>query len=162
MAGRHAERGAALIELAILLPVLLLLGLATIEFALALRAYTTLVSQAETAARLLSTRTPGDGHDAARCLAATGLMSSLPCTGTPVLPGLSASLVSVADGSTAAATHRAQMTSASTGGVAVNLVTVTITGYAHPLTIGSVFNGLTGTETSLAFDPISVTMRQQL
>ena len=154
------NRGSVIVEMAVLLPVILLLALATIEFSSALVAYKRLVNQTRTAARWLSTQTPGQGHVAAICMVKYGNMSgNTPCSGNLILPNLSSATVTINDATTNASTHRAQMTGAP-GAVAINLVTVTISGYRHPLILGGFLKPITGGAASLGFSSISTTMRQ--
>lgn len=160
----HRQAGAALLELAIFIPLMLFLGLAIVEASRSLIAYTNLVNQARIAARLLSTRAPGDGHLAARCLAVYGASDSSNCTGTPVLPGLSLANVTVLDASIAGAqlTHRMQRTGTDSGATSVNVVTVTISGYQHQLIILSFIGEIYNNQPSITFQPIAVSMRHQL
>ncbi len=159
---RSRLRGSALVELAFVLPVLLMLTLATVEFAQALAAYKTLVTQVRSAARYLSTRPPGAGHVEARCLVTHGLPSAtLPCSGTVLMAGLAAPTltVTVLDASNAPATHQAQRTSASltnTYATTLNLVTVTVSGYRHPMILSTWVAGVTG----LNFGAVSLTLQQ--
>lgn len=156
------QRGSALVELAFVLPVLLLLALATVEFAQALAAYKTLVTQVRSAARFLSTRPPGAGHIEATCLITHGQSSAtLPCPGVALMPGLVAPgcVVTVRDASNAPATHQAQRTAASlavTHATTINLVTVTLSGYAHPL----IFPAWLSDSATWGFGPVSLTLRQ--
>lgn len=159
---RARQSGSVLVELAAILPLLVALSLGTLEFASAFTEYKTVVNQARIAARYLSAKAPGQGHAQARCLAINGAESTAPCTGTPVLSGLSTASVTIQDASNATATHRAQATSTATGAVVVNLVTVTITGYSHQLVTGSIISGMLSDRTSITFGPISATMRQAL
>ncbi len=155
-------RGAALVELAFVLPVLLVLTLATVEIAQALVAYKTLVTQVRSAARYLSTRAPGAGHVEARCLVTHGLPSpTLPCPGTALMAGLAAPTltVTVSDASNAPATHQAQRTSASlsvTHATTLHLVTVTVSGYRHPMILSTWVTGVA----VLDFGPVSLTLQQ--
>ena len=155
-----ANRGAVLVELAAILPFILILSLATVEFASALVAYKRLANQTYVAARWLSTQAPGQGHVTAACMVKYGEQSSaLPCTGTLLLPNLASATVTITDASTNAPTHRAQM-SGSTDGVAINLVTVTLSDYRHTLLFGGFLKPITGGAASIGFTPISTTMRQ--
>ena len=83
---RH-DRGAALAELAIMVPILVLLVAAVSEFGRFFQQYTTLAKSTRTAARYLSNHPFPDNQDAARNLAVCGKLS---CTGqNPLVPGLS-------------------------------------------------------------------------
>ncbi len=158
--------GAVLVELALLLPILLFLTLASVEFSQAIAAYKVIVNQVRNAARYLSTEAPGTGYTAAGCLLTNGNPSSAkPCAGSVLLPGFSASSFSVgiADAVNTPTTHRSQRTSADltvTSATTINLVTVTASGYQHPLYFASFLSGVVGDTTSLTFGPISMTMRQ--
>ncbi len=158
--------GAVLVELALLLPILLFLTLASVEFSQAIAAYKVIVNQVRSAARYLSTEAPGTGYTQAACLLTNGNPSSAkPCSGSLLLPGFSAGSfsVTVADAVNAAATHSAQRTSADltvTSATTINLVTVTASGYQHPLYFAGFLSGVVGNATALTFGPISMTMRQ--
>lgn len=155
-------RGGALVELAFVLPVLVMLVLATVEFAQALAAYKTLVTQVRSAARYLSTRPPGAGYVEAQCLVTHGLTSpTLPCPGTALMAGLAAPnlTVTVLDAGNAPATHQAQRTAASLAvshATTLNLVTVTVSGYRHPMILSTWVAGVA----TLDFGSISLTMQQ--
>ena len=162
-----SQRGAVLVELALLLPLLLALTLATVEFAQALAAYKVLVTQVRSAARYLSTQAPGTSYDQAQCLLTHGVVSAKPCSGQPLMPGLVASgfSVGISDAVNSPATQRAQR-SASNGSVSagstLNLVTVTASGYRQPLQFAAFLSGLLSGTSTLSFGPISCTMRQTL
>lgn len=155
----RGQRGAVLVELAIILPILLLLSFATIEFARAITAYKVVVNQVRQAARYLADKTPGSGHAEAACLVRHGSVS---CGGTVLMSGLASATVVVQDASNAPATHRAQLTSTTGNAVAVNLVTVTVSGLQYPLLTGGFLSGIFGNATSITFQPVSATMRQTL
>jgi Flp pilus assembly protein TadG len=162
----HQRRGAVLVELALLLPILLFLTLASVEFSQAIAAYKVVVNQVRSSARHLSTKAPGTGHTEAECLLTNGYPSSpKPCTGSLLLPGFSASSfsVTVADAINAPTSHRSQRTSADltvTNATTINLVSVTASGYQHTLYFAGFLSGVVGNATSLTFGPISMTMRQ--
>lgn len=161
----RAQHGAVLVELALVLPLLVFLLLATVEFAQALASYQVVLKQVRAAARHLSTRAPGNGHVEAECLLRTGRLSaSLPCGGPVVLPPSANPLgVRVEDALNAPSTHRARSTAtdaSSLGAVTVNLVTVTVTGFSHPLHFAGLLRPATGGAAALPFGPISMTLRQ--
>lgn len=157
------NRGVAAIELAIILPVLMLLCFGTLEAAHALTAYKRLLSHTTLAARYLASLAPGNGTIEAQCLVITGQPSStLPCSGTQVLPGFANATITVADASNSAATKRSQLTSADTGGLRVNLVTVTVRNYQHTMLLGNALGGMIGQSSTITFAPVSATMRQVL
>lgn len=153
------DRGSALVELAIILPFFMLLVFGAVEFARAISTYGQLVNQTRIAARYLAARVPGRGHAEAKCMAVYGV-ASVTCSGTPLVVGLATDQVSVVDASTAA-DHRVQATGGS-GSVAVNLVTVRISGYSHRLIVSGFLPDILGGATAITFDPIALTMRQQL
>lgn len=160
---RLGNSGVAAIELALILPVLMLLCFGTLEAAHALHTYKRVVTQARLATRYLATLAPGQGAIEAQCLVITGTpSSSLPCPGNPLLPGLAGVTVTVSDANTAPATKRSQLTSAATGGVRLNLVTVTISNYRHQMVLGNALGGFLGSGSTITFAPISATMRQVL
>lgn len=152
---RH-QRGAAAVELGILMAVLLPLTFGTTELGRAIYQYNTLCKASRDAARYLSSQGPGDAADIAiaQCLAVYGNMA---CTGSVLAPGLTAAMVEVCDSSNCPGTHQNQPT----GSGVINLVTVTINGYqftpAVPFNLFGALNGAT-----LDFSPISTTMRQIL
>jgi len=163
---RTRGRGAVLVELALLLPLLLLLTLAAVEFSQAIAAYKVVVNQVRSAARHLSTKAPGTGYIEAECLLTHGSPSSAkPCSSSALLPGFLASgfSVTVADAVSAPTTHRSQRTTADlsvTSATTINLVSVTASGYQHELHFAGFLSGVVGDATNLTFGPISMTMRQ--
>jgi Flp pilus assembly protein TadG len=144
------QRGAAAVELGILLFPLTLLAFGITEFGRAVYQYNTIVKAVRNASRHLSQHGAGDATHIgiATCLAAYGNRT---CSGSPLLPGLSAAMVQVCDRTNCSGTHENQ----STGAGVVNLVTVTVSGY----TFNSLVPLVTG---NIVFDPISSTMRQVL
>lgn len=156
------QRGAVLVELAMVLPVLLLVAIASTEFAKAISEYKTVVNQTRVAARYLTAMAPGTGRAEAICLVRTGQVSATtPCAGTALLPQLANVSVTVSDAQNQAATHKAQSASSGTTTIAVNLVTVTVSGYEYQLMSGTFLSAITGGAT-VQFGPISTTMRQVL
>ena len=159
---RSQMAGGALVELTMVLPILLTLTLVTVEIAQALAAYKALLTQVQSAARYLSTRPPGAGHVEATCLVTHGQASpTRPCTGSPLMPGFTAAgfSVSVLDAVNAPATHQSQRSSANpavTQAVTVNLVTVTASGYAHPLIFATVLSS----SATIGLGSVSFTFRQ--
>jgi hypothetical protein len=160
------RQGAVLVELALLLPLLLLLMLATVEFAQALATYKGVVNQVRSAARYASTKAPGTGHIEVECLLTRGSMSTAkPCAGSVLLPGFASAsfTVTVTDAANSPASHRAQRTSTDltvNSATTINLVTITATGYQHPLSFAAFFPGIVGNASVLTFGAISMTMRQ--
>lgn len=153
---RCRQRGAAAVELGILMTVLLPLAFGTSELGRAMYQYNTLAKASRDAARYLSGQGPGDAAEltVARCLAVYG---NTGCSGTPLAPGLTTAMVAVCDSSNCAGSHQNQ----ATGSGVINLVTVTISGYVFtPVVPLNVFSNATAA--SLTFSPISTTMRQIL
>lgn len=150
MTGLRKQRGVASVELAFLLIPLLLLTFGTTEFGRAIYQYNTLAKASRDAARYLSGQSAGDAVDlaTAKCLAVYG---NADCSGAALLPGLTASMVSVCDSVSCPSTHLNQ----TTGSGVLNLVTVTISGYQFTSLVPFIAPNLT-------FSNISTTMRQIL
>lgn len=147
------QKGVAAVEFAILLPLLLLIVFGITEFGRALYAYNTLVKATRDAARYAMMQQPGGGADAVtKCLAVYG---NTACSGNPLAPGLTINAVSVCDWQRCPATHQSQ-------GAApvVNLVTVTVSGYAYQSPIISFF--MPDDSSSFTFADISTTMKGNL
>jgi Flp pilus assembly protein TadG len=144
------QRGIATVELALLLPLLLLLIFGTTEFGRAIYTYNTLDKAARDAVRHLSQHGPGDTviQAEARCLAAYG---NTACSGAPLAPGLATSNVVVCDSLACPGTHASQPT----GLGLINLVSVTVSGYAYNSLVQFAMPNIT-------FNDISATMRAQL
>jgi Flp pilus assembly protein TadG len=148
---RH-DRGAALAELAILVPILVLLVAAVSEFGRFFQQYTTIAKSTRTAARYLSNHPFPDNQDKARSLAVCGKLS---CAGeNPLVPGLSTANICIE----------------STGSPKIETVTVRLPrnaddGCATPFAFQPIFNigALLGTGLSFAPDiSPSVTMYYML
>jgi len=168
---RCGASGAAIIELALVATALLTLLLGIIEIGRGIAQYNLLVDQVETAARYLATRPPGSGSDDARCLVvygtiAAGCPATAPAGLQPVLAGLTASMVSVTDGSTSDALLRACSGTCSSDtldapGVRMNLVQVSVSGYPFSVVTGEIGGLLFGPNSaSFTFPTISSTQRQ--
>ncbi|QDL37127.1 TadE/TadG family type IV pilus assembly protein [Rhodoferax sediminis] len=144
------QRGVAAVELGILLIPLVLLVFGITEFGRAIYQYNTLVKATRNAARFLSAQGPGDPADVttAQCLAVYGNQA---CTGSALVPALTAAMVSVCDSVSCPTTNQNQPT----GSGVINLVTVTITGYPFTSLVPFVMPSIT-------FGDISTTMRQVL
>lgn len=146
---REFQAGAVIVEFGILLPVMVLLAVGIMEYGRAVYQYDTLTKAARSAARYLSQYGPGD---AAALAVATNLAvcgQSNCANQAPLLPGLDAGNVAVCDASNCAGTHMNQ----SSGAGALNLVTVTISGYSFNAIVPAMVPAIT-------FDPIHVSMRQ--
>jgi Flp pilus assembly protein TadG len=147
---RHTARGTAAIEFGLLIAPLILMIFGTTEVGRAIYTYNTLDKSVRDAARHLSQHGPGDTTIAtqARCLAVYG---NTGCTGAVLAPGLTTGAVTICDAATCPGTHASQPT----GSGVVNLVTVTVTGYAF----NSVMDGFVP---DITFSDIAVTLRAQL
>ena len=147
---RPTPRGVAAVELALLLAPLLVMLFGVTELGRAIYTYNSLDKTVRDAARHLSQHGPGDALIAAegRCLAVYG---NTDCSGSALASGLSTQQVAICDAVACPATHASQ----STGQGAINLVSVSITGYA-----GS--SAVTWVVPDLRFNSISVTLRAQL
>lgn len=136
------ERGAQLVELAIVLPIFILLFAATAEFGRYFYEYTTLAKAARVGARYLATTAVKTTEDTnARNIVVFGNTAG---TGNPILTGLAASNVTITR----------------TGGSAVpETVTVEITGFKHQpiFDLGKITN-ITTLSLNIDVKP-SVTMR---
>ena len=84
------ERGVALTEFALTLPMLLMIMLPILEFGRAYYQYNTIAKSVRQAARYLSVRSPGIDTDKARNIVVYGNPAG---SGTPLVPGLSLSNV---------------------------------------------------------------------
>ena len=142
------QRGAALIELALITPLLLLLTFITTEFGRAMYEYNSVVKATRDAVRYLSVQTPGTHITEARNLMVYGNVAG---TGTPLAPGLS--LANVPAGSCCTW----QTVGASP---LINTVTVRISSYTFhslfPSVMGVVFADANG---NIVFSDITATMR---
>ena len=147
---RSRQRGVAAVELGLLLTPLILMIFGTTELGRAIYSYNTLDKTVRDAARHLSQHGPGDAAIAAQasCLAVYGTTD---CTGTVVAPGLTTGMVVLCDASLCPGTHANQ----STGLGSVNLVTVSVQGYAYNSLVQFVVPNMT-------FNNISATLRAQL
>jgi TadE-like protein len=147
----HHERGVQLVELAIVLPILMILFAATAEFGRYFYEYTTLAKGARVGARYLVTEKVDCAKaDLARNLVVYGNTAG---TGSPILPGLLPSNVSVSPNDLDCA--------GTPQGVPQN-ITITISGFKHQ----SLFNiGGLLKNASISMDidvKPSVTMRYML
>ncbi|WP_198087920.1 TadE/TadG family type IV pilus assembly protein [Variovorax sp. E3] len=145
---RRTQRGAALIELALITPLLLLLTFITTEFGRAMYEYNAVTKSTRDAVRYLSVQTPGTQVTEARNLIVYGNTAG---TGTPLARGLSLSNVPAGSCCT--------WQSAGSNPI-ITTVTVRVTGYTFhslfPSVMGVVFTGANG---DLVFSDITATMR---
>lgn len=164
MNNRNGQRGVAVVELALILPLLLAICFAATEFGRAIFTYNTLAKSARDSARYLSMQASGNAAawTTARNLVAFGNPAG---TGSPLLPGLTAanmaSKVAICDPSNCPATNFNQGSNP-----AIDTVTVRITGYQFSplidvLAFTRFYTGGTNSITAITFGDISVTMRKQ-
>lgn len=141
------QRGVAIVEFALILPLLLLLTFITTEFGRAIWQYNLLAKSVRDSVRYLSLQTPDDAVAIAKAKNLT-VYGNLNGTGTPLAPGLSTSHVQVP-------------TPWPTTGTApvIRTVTVSITGYTFKPMVASVFGHAFG---DITFSDISATMRSYL
>jgi len=141
---KSRQNGAALIELALVLPLLLVITALATEFGRALYQYNTLTKSVRDAARYLSMRAPGTDIAQARNLVVYGNTAG---TGAPLVPGLSLANVPTP-------------TWASAGTFpTINTVTVSVTGYTFTSMYASVFGVNFG---NIPYSTIRATMRSPL
>ena len=161
MSKNRLDQGTVFIELAIILPLLILLSLIVIETSKAISEYKIIVTQVRNAARYLTTKAPGTNRLEAACMVKTGLPIS-PCFDSPLLTGLDNSSVTITvyDAINYPATHRSQKINTSQNTITVNLVTVEVRGYQYQLRFGAFSNEIFSYADILEFAPISATMRQ--
>jgi Flp pilus assembly protein TadG len=155
------QRGAVLVELALVLLPLLIIVFGITEVGRALYQYNTLAKAARDAARYLSTQAAGNNngeYTVARCLAVYGKQV---CTANdkPLVPALTTAMITICDATSAAPTASCPLSYAGvpTGSGAVDLTSVRIVGFTFsPLVLAP----LTPFGGAITFAPISVTMRQ--
>lgn len=154
----NRQRGVAMVELAIILPLLLAICFAITEFGRAIYTYNTLAKSVRDAARYLSMQATKDttAWNTAKNLVVFGNPAG---NGSPLVPGLNASKVAICDASNCAANLNQG------SNPVINTVTVTITGYQFTpiidlLAFTRFYTGDSSAITSIPFDDISVTMRQ--
>jgi Flp pilus assembly protein TadG len=157
---KNRQAGVAMVELAIILPLLLAICFAVTEFGRAIYTYNTLAKSARDAARYLSTQAAGNG-------ASWGVARNLVAYGNPIgdgpllVPGLDKnSMVTICDASYCAGNLNQG------SNPVINTVTVTITGYSFSpvidlLAFTNFYSTSKSSLTSITFGDISVTMRQQ-
>jgi Flp pilus assembly protein TadG len=149
------QHGAALVEFALSISVLLVVVAGITEFGRAMYQYNTLVKTARDAVRFLSVRDPSSGGaiDEAKCIAVYGNPT---CSGSALATGLTTSMIEICHAAdpTCAPTHRTQGASP-----VVNLVSVTIGTADNPYEFQSAMPFLVP---SFRFAPITATMRQVL
>lgn len=141
---KKQQCGVAIVEFALILPLLLLLTFITTEFGRAVYQYNTLTKSVRDAVRYLSVQTPGTHTTEARNLVVYGNTSG---TGSPLVLGLTLSNVPTPTWQTAGTVP------------VINTVRVQVTGYVFRPLVPSVF----GTSfANLSYGDITATMRSPL
>lgn len=138
------QRGAAVIELALILPLLLLLSFITTDFGRAIYQYNVITKSVRDAVRYLSMQTPNSGIVEARNLIVYGNTQG---TGVPLVAGLTAAHVPDPIWQVSGATP------------VINTVTITVTGYTFESMFATVFGTQFG---DFTYNDISATMRAPL
>ena len=142
------QKGTALVELALILPLLLLLTFITTEFGRAMFEYNAITKSTRDAVRYLSFQTPGTKITEARNLVVYGNLGG---TGTPLVRGLTLANMPAASCCTWLLTGT---------GPVINTVTVRVTGYTYhsmfPSVFGIAFGNAAG---NFTFSTITATMR---
>lgn len=151
----NKQTGAAAVEFALLIIPMLVMVFGITEFGRAMYQYNTLVKLTRDAARYLTTQAAGTGVGTAQCLAVYGNNS---CTAPALLPGLTTAMVTECDATNCPGTHAA----VATGAGAVNLVTVTISGYQFQSLVNFTIGGFGVGMPNITFGAVSTTMRQIL
>jgi Flp pilus assembly protein TadG len=136
-----SQQGVALVEFALVLPLLLVMTCVTTEFGRAYYQYDTLTKSVREAARYLSVRAPGVDVDKARNIVVFGNPDG---TGDPMAPGLSLANVPTPSWGTAGSYP------------ALNTVTVSVTGFTFVPLAGNVFGMSLN---NIVFGTIQATMR---
>jgi hypothetical protein len=139
-----SQRGVAIIEFALILPLLLILMFVVTELGRAVLQYNTMTKAVRDAVRYLSMQTPGTKMTEARNLVVYGKFST---DGSPIVPGLSLANVPNPTWQPAGANP------------VITTVTIQITGYTFEPIIGSAFGVTFGPFT---FSDIRATMRSPL
>ena len=138
----RTQRGTALVELALVIPFLLVMAMLVAEFGRAIYQYNTLTKSVRDATRYLTMQTPGTHVAEARNLVVYG--TTVAGT-TPLAPGLTTAMVTAAWPATPMGTNPP-----------IRVVRVTITGYAFQSMWPSVLGLAFGT---VPYSDISATMR---
>lgn len=144
MKAEKRSRGVALVEFALILPLLLLLSFVTVEFGRALYQFNIVAKSVRDAARYLSVQSPGTNITEAANLIVYGNTAG---TGSPLAPGLATSHVQAPTWQTAGATPT------------INTVTVRVSGYGFQSMFTSAFGLTFGPFT---YSDITATMRSHL
>jgi Flp pilus assembly protein TadG len=151
----HPQSGVALVEFALVLPVLLVLTVATTEIGRALYEFNTVAKAVRNAARYMSMQDPADA--AAVPIAQNLVVFGRPSaddSAAPIAPGLSMSNVPTTN-----------ITWSTTGtNPSINFVTVAVTNYTFTPMISNIFGLQIGGDdgAGIVFPRISASMRGQL
>jgi len=145
-AGRGV-RGAAAVELGILMVPILILTFGVTEYGRAIYTYNAIDKATRDAARHMTSPNPNRVNEAIN-LAVYGNIAG---TGNPLAPGLAAGNVAICDPTVCAGTHAA----VATGSGVINLVSVGINNYVYTSIVTYV------APATLNFNNISTTMRTQ-
>lgn len=144
----RTQHGAALIELAFIMPLLLLLTFITTEFGRAVYEYNAVVKSTRDAVRYLSVQTPNTHITEARNLIVYGNTAG---TGTPLARGLSLSNVPAGSCCTWQSAGASPI---------ITTVTVRVSSYSFQSLFPSVMGvALTGANGNIVFSDITATMR---
>ena len=135
------QRGTAIVEFALILPLLLLLTMITTEFGRAIYQYNTIVKSLRNATRYLSLQTPNTKITEAKNLVVFGNIAG---TGPALVPGLTLAQVATPTWQTFGSAPL------------INTVKITVTGYTFRSMVTSVFGVTFGDK---LFADISATMR---
>ena len=138
----RSQRGVALVELALVIPFLLVMAILVAEFGRAIYQYNLLAKSVRDAARYLTMQTPGTHVAEARNLVVYGTTGS---GSVPLASGLATTMVNAAWPATQVGTNPP-----------ISIVRVTITGYSFQSMWPSVFGLPVGT---VPYSDISATMR---
>ena len=141
---RKNQKGVAVVEFALILPMLLVLTFITTEFGRAIYQYNILVKSVRDGARYLSIQQPGTRITEARNLIVYGNLAG---TGTALAPGLTAANVPAPTWQTAGSDP------------VINTVRVQIVGYSFQSIFSTAFGQTFGT---VGFSDITATMRSHL
>ena len=145
---KNTQKGVALVELALILPLLLVLTFITTEFGRAMFEYNAITKSTRDAVRYLSFQTPGTQITEARNLMVFGNLAG---TGAPLARGLTLANVPAATCCTWQLTGTSPV---------INTVTVRVTGYTFHALFASVFGATFGNANGdITFSTITATMR---
>jgi hypothetical protein len=148
-------RGAAAVEFAFVSVLLILMVLATIDFARAMFVYDQLAKSARDGARYLSFFDPTIANEYPVDLAKSRMVYGSDDGTQPIVPGLTTAMIAVCDRINSSGCTDGPFGDVATPSGSINLIKVTISGYVFT----PIFPGASKL-TTFTFEPISVTMRQ--